>query len=151
MNEISKFQAVCRLTGVLAVLFYFLVVSIIVYPVSGNTQDQIQNFLINDTTDQNEYLPYYTCGHYARDTARNASQHNITLGGVILSNHRLFMTFNNHIMNYYLDDVIMLIEPQTDQIMRLNDTMYNYYRLYPDGTQTPSNWCVKLAPTGEIY
>ena len=118
--------------------------------INAETQT-IDEFLIHDLTDTHEYLPYYTCGHYARDLARNASEYNITLGGVILGFHPVFRGYQNHIMNYYIDnETIMLIEPQTDQIMHLNNTIFNYYRLYPDGTQVPSNWKCNLAYTGII-
>lgn len=113
--------------------------------------DDIVSFLAEDQTDTHEYLPWYTCGHFARDLARNASEHNISIGGVILGNHPVFIGYNNHIMNYFIvNESIWIIEPQTDQLMNLNDTMYNYYRLYPDGTQVPSNWAVNLAHTGVI-
>ena len=93
-----------------------------------------------DTTDTHEYLPYYTCGHFARELSLNASRENITIGTVILGNHPTLRGYQNHIMNYYLSNgTIMLIEPQTDQIMHLEDTMFSYYRLYPNGN-APSNW-----------
>ena len=113
---------------------------------------ELQTFLEVDTTDQHEYLPWYSCGHFSRDLARNTTEHNLTMGSVMLSDHPVFRgKWNSHIMNYVvLNDSIWLIEPQTDYIMRLNDTMYQYYRLYPDGTQVPSNWDCNLAHTGEI-
>lgn len=111
----------------------------------------LTEFLANDSTDTHEYLPYYTCGHYSRDLARNATENNITLGSVILGYHPTFRGHQNHIMNYYMNnDIVMLIEPQTDQVLYLNDTMYIYYRIYPDGVQVPSNWKYNLAHTGKI-
>lgn len=102
---------------------------------------EIEQFLSNDTTDQNEYLPWYTCGHFSRDLAKNASNHNISVGSVILGNHPVLRGYQNHIMNYIVSNgSIWVIEPQSDNIMRLNDTMYSYYRLYPNGPQVPTYW-----------
>lgn len=112
---------------------------------------QIGLFLAKDTTDQHEYKPYYSCGHYARDMAKNASLYNLSIGSCILGYHPTFRGYQNHIVNYIMQDTqIVIIEPQTDQMMYLNDTMYNYYRLYPDGTQVPTYWACNLAPTGII-
>lgn len=98
-------------------------------------------YLACDSTDTHEYLPYYTCGHYTRDLVYNASQFNITLGGIILGNRPGLRGHQNHIMNYYTDnEQIWVIEPQTDRILKLEDTAYCYYRLYPDGSQVPTNW-----------
>lgn len=117
---------------------------------SGEMTD-IEQFLINDTTDQHEYLPWYTCGHYARDLSRNASEHNLTIGSMILGDHPVFRGYQNHIMNYVVENsTIWVVEPQTDQIMTLQDTQYRYYRLYPNGYQVPSNWKYNLAHTGVI-
>lgn len=111
----------------------------------------IEQFLVNDTTDQHEYLPWYTCGHYARDLSINASKHNLTLGSMILGTHPRFRGYNNHLMNYIIENgTIWAIEPQTDQILQLNNTMYGYYRLYSDGSQIPTYWKSNLAYTGVI-
>lgn len=111
----------------------------------------IEQFLINDITDQHEYLPWYTCGHYARDLSRNASKHNLTIGSVLLSNHPVFRGSDNHAMNCInVNGLMWIIEPQNDQIMRLNNTGYKYYRLYPVGSQIPSYWIHNLAHTGVI-
>ena len=119
---------------------------------------QIEQFLINDTTDQHEFLPWYTCGHYSRDLARNASEHNLSIGSVILSNHPVFGgRWNSHIVNYVMvNETIVIIDPQTDSVFAMNPGMmfdgkfFTYYRLYPDGTQVPSNWDCNLAHTGVI-
>ena len=123
-------------------------------PCSAETQSiiEIEDFLINDTTDQNELLPWYTCGHYSRDLARNASEHNLTIGSVMLSNHPVFRgKWNSHLMNYFtVNGTIYLIEPQTDMIKLLGQSWFQYYRLYPDGTQIPTYWKSNLAHTGKI-
>lgn len=116
---------------------------------SGETQ--LNTFLAEDQTNTHEFIQWYTSGHFARDLVRNASQYNLTLGSVILGRHPTFMGYQNHIMNYYVQNgSFILIEPQTDQIIKLNDSMYRYYRLYPDGTQVPTYWRYHLAHTGEI-
>lgn len=124
---------------------------LLINPATADELDNVISFLDSDQTDTHEYLPWYSCGHFARDLARNASEHNISIGGVILGNNPVFRGYNNHIMNYFIvNESIYIIEPQTDQIMNLNHTMFNYYRLYPYGTQVPSNWAVNLAHTGVI-
>ena len=98
-----------------------------------------------------KYLPWYSCGHFSRDLAKNASIKNIPVGSVIFSDHQVFRGYNNHIVNYIeIDEKIYLIEPQTDKIYPLDQSIYKYYRLYPDGAQVPSNWRYNLAYTGKI-
>lgn len=114
--------------------------------VSGESIEDIEVFLMNDNTDTREWLPYYSCGHFSRDLSYNASIVNITLGSVILGNNPVLRGYNNHIMNYIvIENKTYLIEPQTDEILLLNQTMYSYYRLYPNGRQVPSNWACNLA------
>ena len=136
------------LIGLIGLMIVFSLV-----PNGSANINEIQEFLENDTTNNNTYLLWYTCGHFSRDLARNASEQNITIGSVILSNHPVFGgKWNSHIMNYVMDnEIIYFIEPQTDVITYLNQSMYEYYRLYPDGIQVPSNWDCNLAPTGHIY
>lgn len=106
----------------------------------------IPYFLACDNTDTHEYLSYYTCGHFSRDLAYNASQYNISIGSIILGNRLMLKGYQNHIMNYFIEDgQIWVIEPQNDRICKIEDTEYCYYRLYSDGTQVPSYWKVNLA------
>ena len=120
--------------------------------------DDVISFLAEDQTDTHEYLPWYTCGHYSRDLARNASNYNLSIGSVILSNHPMFGgKWNSHIVNYVvINESIIIIDPQTDSMFYMNPYMlfdgksFRYYRLYPDGTQVPSNWDCNLAHTGII-
>ena len=133
----------------------YIIIILLLLLISSASADELDDvilFISEDQTDTHEYLPWYSCGHFARDLARNASEHNISIGSVILSNHPVFRgKWNSHIMNYFTTNgSIKLIEPRTDQIMNLNDTMYGYYRLYPDGTQVPSNRNCNLAHTGVI-
>lgn len=140
------------LLSVIIYMCLFVLASMLIFiavlppTVHGETLEDIESFLVNDTTDTHHYLPYYTCGHFSRDLSYNASLHNISIGSVILGNNPVLRGYNNHIMNYIIiENKIYLIEPQTDEISMLNQTMYNYYRLYPDGTQVPSNWMHNFA------
>lgn len=127
-------------------------------PTAADELDDVIAFLEVDQTDTHEYLPWYTCGHYSRDLAKNASEYNLSIGSVILGNHPVFGDgYNSHIVNYVtIDDSIVIICPQTDSVFAMNPSMlfdgksFKYYRLYPDGTQVPSNWACNLAHTGVI-
>lgn len=132
--------------------YTIIILLLLIAPASADELDDVISFLKSDQTDTHEYLPWYSCGHYSRDLARNASEHNLSIGSVILSNHPVFRgKWNSHIMNYFVvNESIRLIEPQLDQVIYLNNTEYRYYRLYPDGTQVPSNWDCNLAHTGVI-
>ena len=134
------------------ILLIFLISSI------GLASCDINSFLEEDKTNEHEYLPWYTCGHYARDLARNASEYNLSIGSVILSNHPVFRgKWNSHIVNYIMvNNTIVIICPETDQVLAFNSGLvfdgksYKYYRLYPDGTQVPTYWKNNLAHTGII-
>ena len=134
------------------ILLIFLISSI------GTANCDINSFLEEDKTNEHEYLPWYTCGHYARDLARNASEYNLSIGSIMLSNHPVFRgKWNSHIVNYIMiNDTIVIICPETDQVLALNSGLvfdgksYKYYRLYPDGTQVPTYWNCNLAHTGII-
>ena len=124
----------------------------------GTANCDINSFLEEDKTNEHEYLPWYTCGHYARDLARNASEYNLSIGSIMLSNHPVFRgKWNGHIVNYIMiNDTIVIICPKTDGIYALNSGLvfngksYKYYRLYSDGTQVPTYWKNNLAHTGII-
>lgn len=119
----------------------------------------IRAFLEEDTTNQNEWAPWYTNGHYARDLARNASLHNITIGSMILSNNQGFRGRDNYIVNYIIiedvlvgndPDLLVVIDPSTDGMALLEKAPFKYFRLYPDGTQVPSYWSANFGYTGII-
>ncbi|MCK5138230.1 MAG: hypothetical protein KAQ85_00170 [Thermodesulfovibrionia bacterium] len=112
---------------------------------------ELIEFLETDITNEHEYLPWYTCGHFTRSLAHNASEHNISMGAAILSNHPVFRgKWNSHIINYIdINGTMYFIEPRHDYIMKLDEVFmtYRFIRLYLDGTQVPSNWDCNLAPT----
>lgn len=139
--------------------YTIIIILLLISPASADELDDVIAFLVDDQTDTHEYLPWYSCGHYSRDLARNASEHNLSIGSVILSNHPVFGgKYGSHIVNYVMinDSIIIIIDPQTDSMFYLNPSMlfdeksFRYYRLYPDGTQVPSNWDCNLAHTGVI-
>ena len=134
-----------ELIMMMVILLFMLAVGIDM--VSGESIEDVQAFLVNDTTDTHEWLPYYSCGHFARDLSRNATQHNITIGSVILSESSVLNgKYRSHSVNYFTDNnTIYLIEPQTDDISLLNQSMYPYYRLYYNGDQVPSYWDGNMA------
>ena len=114
---------------------------------AATTPQELYDFLEQDTTDQSEWTPFYNCGFFARDLARNASEHNITIGGLILGNHPRFLGYDNTIVNYMIiEDIFIVIDPQTDQLYGLNHALshdgmtFEYYRTYTDGTNVPSFW-----------
>lgn len=130
-------------------LIILLAVFVSIVPASANLND-VFDFLDNDTTDQHEHLPWYSCGHFARDLARNVSEHNLSIGGVILSNHPTFSgKWNSHIINYVeVNDTIYFIDPQTDWVMNFDELQYlgyRYGRYYVNGDMVPSNWGCNLA------
>lgn len=146
-----------------AILYVIMCVIVVTMTVTCSAEEhsslaEIDQFLINDTTDTREHLEYYSCGHFTRDLARNASKQNLSIGSVILSNHPVFRgMWNSHIVNYVMvNETIVIIDPQTDSIFGMNPGMmfdgkfFKYYRLYPDGTQVPSYWIHNLAHTGKI-
>ena len=117
----------------------------------------LSTFLAEDRTDENEQTMWYTSGHYARDLARNASEQNITIGSMILSDNQRLTGRDNAIVNYVIiDDEIVVIDARTDKMYALNSgltfdgTHKKFYRLYPDGTHVPSFWSNYLAYTGII-
>lgn len=138
--------------------YTIIILLLLIAPASADELDDIISFLEVDQTDTHEYLPWYSCGHYSRDLARNASENNLSIGSVILSNHPVFRgKWNSHIVNYVMiNESIVIICPQTDSVIAMNPGMvfdgksFKYYRLYSDGTQVPSNWNCNLAHTGVV-
>ena len=109
--------------------------------VSNLTEDELVAFLNADLTNEREYTSYFTCGHFARELARNATAYNITLGGAIVSPDNNFMDYDNHLMNYvYINGTLIFIEPQNDQYYPRDGLWYPYHKLYPNGKYTPSRW-----------
>jgi len=118
--------------------------------------DEVTDFLINDPTDRNEYTQMYTCGHFSRDLSYNASLLNITIGAIIVTenSYPLIKGYGNHLINYFESEgILYFIEPQTDEIMTAEQVWsrgYNYGKLYPDGTQAPTNFRGSMTATYDL-
>ena len=118
--------------------------------------NEIEDFLINDPTDRNEYTQLYTCGHFSRDLSYNASLLNLTIGAIAITenNFPLIKGYCNHLINYFeVDGTLYFIEPQSDQIMTAEDVWnkgYNHGKLYPDGTQAPTNFRGAMSATYDL-
>jgi len=122
-------------------LIVIILIGLLLGVITAQGEMSITEFLIEDQTDVKMHTNIYTCGHFVRDLARNASDINLTIGGLILGDHSRLYGFDNHAMNFIrVNGTIMVIEPQTDQIMSLEATGYEYYRIYENGEYTPSFW-----------
>lgn len=106
---------------------------------------ELNEFLMFDQTNTNNYsLEYYNCYNFTIDLAKNASILNITLGGAILADDYNFSGELNHAINYqYNDGDLIFIEPQTDEIISMDNIYadgYRYIKLYPNYNDTPKSW-----------
>jgi len=136
---------------VLFVFLFFISLNCVSANVSNISEDGLKMFLFWDDTDLNEYTQYYDCDHFVRDTARSALNFNITMGGVILSNDYGFKD-ETHAMNYiYIDNEIILIEPQTDELFSIHEiTEYRYVKFFPFGAITPSACSTGWVPDHDL-
>lgn len=105
-------------------------------PVSTTPElDNLIQFLEEDKTDEIIYnadshrgIDYFVCCGYSRQLAKNASEYNITMGGISLRDHEhVQATKYYHAMNYVIvDNSFVIIEPQEDSIHYL-DTIYYHW------------------------
>ena len=112
--------------------------------------DNLTIFLESDSTNEHIYNddPYfgviYNCGFFARDLSRNASKHNISIGGAMVGTHPRFNGCDNHAINYIIiDEEMIFIEPQNDMLLTMDDLKlqgWGYIRLWEDGSMMPTNW-----------
>lgn len=106
---------------------------------------ELIEFLERDTTSDHIYEPkVYDCSYFARDLSKNASKENIEIGSILLHHHPNGRGWG-HGMNYVIvNDTFYIISPQSDLICPWDEYLHNgvwdYYRLYPDGTLIPSRW-----------
>lgn len=114
---------------------------------SGITDQEIELrlFLLNDATSERYYIDNeYTCGYFSRDLVSNASVEEIRIGTVLLGNYQSLNGTENHAMNYcIINDEVVIIEPQSDKLMTVDETGYDYYLLFPVGMMVESNWTCK--------
>jgi len=110
---------------------------------SGITDEgiELRLFLLNDSTSERHYNDEYTCGYFSRDLVTNASLENISIGTVLLGPYKALNGTDNHAMNYCIvNDEVVIIEPQSDKLMTVSETGYDYYLLFPVGQMVASNW-----------
>lgn len=139
------------------VLMVFIILgTMLIYNVQGEVTnisdvEELVDFLEKDKTDKHKHVEWYSCGHFARDLSKNATKYNLSIGSAKLSNHPVFRgKYNSHDINYvYIKEKIIFIDPQTERLYQIHEIFseWKYIRLYPDGTQIPSNWIYNLAPT----
>jgi len=106
---------------------------------------ELRLFLLNDSTSERYYIDgEYTCGYFSRDLVTNASEHGISIGTVLLGPYQALNGTDNHAMNYcIIDNEVVIIEPQSDKLMSVDETGYEYYLLFPTGMMVESNWTCK--------
>lgn len=105
----------------------------LIQPTVAISMEEVQNFLINDTTDERAYnnnqMPYYTCGHFTHDLVANASKEGIRMYPVYLSSK----AGCDHIMaTVKINNSWIFIEPINDRIYP-EWTLKSYYRIYRIG------------------
>lgn len=129
---------------IIKLLYTIFVISMLFTHASAVEIDEIREFLAEDTTDNRNYTKCHTCGHFARELAKNATDHNLSIGSTMIGYRPDFSGFRNHGMNYFeMDGIIYFIEPQTDEILTASDIHmmnYNYARFWEDGTMMPTQF-----------
>ena len=101
---------------------------------------ELRLFLLSDNTDKHYYIEdEYECGHFSRDLVANGSG----IGTILVGTYPALNGTLNHAMCYCLiNGEVVVIEPQSDRIMGLEDidSKYKYYKLFPFGYMVPSTW-----------
>ena len=109
--------------------------------------EEIQSFLINDTTDEriynNNQMPYYTCGHFTQDLITNASKPGIGMYPVYL-NARIGC--GHIIAAVKVNGTWIFIEPLNDGICPEKDfgILKRTYKSYQIGTH------IRCSPYSEL-
>ena len=87
------------------------------YNIADPTYQQMLDFIVQDGTDQNEYLEdEYVCRHFATDVCNNAEEEGIRCAYVYVG----FPEGSHGIVAFNTTDMgLVYIEPQTDDIMNL--------------------------------
>ena len=116
---------------------------------SVGVHSPLESFLESDTTNQREYTDEYNCGYFCRDLVSNSSS--VEIGIVLLGHYQALNGTNNHAMCYcFVEDELIIIEPQTDELMNIEDTEFEYYQLFPTGHMVPSSWSNEFNATKVI-
>lgn len=98
---------------------------------------------MNDSTDKHEYHDEYRCGNFSRDLVLNASHNGLHMGTILVGRYPALNGTDNHAMCWIkIDDKLIIIEPQSDEQMTLEDIdkKYSYYLLFPAGKMVASSW-----------
>lgn len=109
-----------------------------------------QEFLEQDTTNEVNYSRHekftieHSCGHFTRQLCENASTHNLSMGGAILSTTKNFDGHDNHALAYFIiDHEYYFIESDNDRIYDMeylyNSFGWEYIKLYENG-RPPTRW-----------
>ena len=109
-----------------------------------------QEFLEQDKTDEPNYSRHekftveHSCGHFTRQLCENASIHNLSMGGAILSTTKNFDGHDNHALAYFIiDNKYYFIESDNDRIYDMeylyNSCGWKYIKLYENG-KPPTRW-----------
>lgn len=109
-----------------------IIILILLLCTFNTCEGSVHEFLVSDTTDQETYTNLFICTDFAEMLQYNASLENISIGCIVVSN-KPNLEGLNHMMNYYkIDKFIVVIEPQTDEVMRLDQTGWKYYSFIED-------------------
>lgn len=109
-------------------------------PVGGPEYHEVRNFIMNDTTNQGEYIPGYSCGYFALDLATNASKHNISVQLLEVSYNPTFEPNSHGMVCFEADGRTWVVEPQDDKIVALSKIEYPYYRMYDVDPEGLADW-----------
>jgi len=103
----------------------------------------------NFNNDPHRSLDYYSCSGFSRDLAKNAKDYDIDMGAISIRDTMAvgIGTQYYHAMNYcIIDEKFILVEPQTDEILTLEDIKqsadfygYKYISIYQNA-QMMSNF-----------
>lgn len=138
----NKMKTIETLGIVLLVVGCFLI-----QPIVAVSMEEVQRFLINDTTNERTYndqrMPYYTCGHFTQDLIANASKERIRMYPVDLSAR----TGHGHIIAAVnINNTWVFIEPINDGIYTKR-ILKKVFRSYWIGTHVK---CSPYLPGSEV-
>lgn len=119
---------------IIELLFILLVIGLSIPFTSGTTLLELNNFLVNDTTNNHKHInnqfPFYTCGHFTYDLIENASSKEIEMHPTFLYSRK----GTNHIVaTIEINGTWLFIEPQNDEVF-LEYHLQKRFRGYKIGT-----------------
>lgn len=111
--------------------------------VMDDVVQKIVKFLNEDKTNDLAYVQASDTKQtvFAKQLSVNATEHNLSLGVVILSKKNYINLIEDYSLNYFSSNEQMyFIDPMTDEIITVCEVFdfgYGYGKLYPDGTNVP--------------